>query len=139
MTVPNTAYAAEKKYSHELDKQAYDGNDLGANYTKEKTTFKVWAPSAEKVYLKRYTTGSDIEQGARVISNLKMLKGDNGIWYYTVFGDIKNTYYTYIVTTDGKAQETCDIYAKAVGVMVIELWLLTSIRQTPTAGIRTSI
>lgn len=68
-----------------------------------------------------------------------MLKGDNGIWYYTVFGDIKNTYYTYIVTTDGKAQETCDIYAKAVGVMVIELWLLTSIRQTLTAGIRTSI
>lgn len=62
----------------------HDGNDLGANYTKEKTTFKVWAPSAEKVYLKRYTTGSDIEQGARVISNLKMLKGDNGIWYYTV-------------------------------------------------------
>ena len=126
MTVPNTAYAAEKKYSHELDKQAYDGNDLGANYTKEKTTFKVWAPSAEKVYLKRYTTGSDIEQGARVISNLKMLKGDNGIWYYTVFGDIKNTYYTYIVTTDGKAQETCDIYAKAVGVngnraMVVDL------------------
>lgn len=48
MTVPNTAYAAEKKYSHELDKQYYDGNDLGANYTKEKTTFKVWAPSAEK-------------------------------------------------------------------------------------------
>lgn len=42
------------------------------------------------------------------------------------FGDIKNTYYTYIVTTDGKAQETCDIYAKAVGVngnraMVVDL------------------
>lgn len=126
MTIPDTAYAAEKKYAHELDKQAYDGNDLGANYTKEKTTFKVWAPSAEKVYLKRYSTGSDNEQGARVISNLKMLKGDNGIWYYTVFGDIKDTYYTYIVTTDGKAQETCDIYAKAVGVngdraMVVDL------------------
>lgn len=126
MAIPNTTYAAEKKYAHELDKQAYSGNDLGANYTKEKTTFKVWAPTAEKVYLKRYTTGSDNEQGARVISNLKMLKGDNGIWYYTVFGDIKNTYYTYIVTTDGKAQETCDIYAKAVGVngnraMVVDL------------------
>lgn len=126
MTTPDMANAAEKKYAHELDKQAYDGNDLGANYTKEKTTFKVWAPSAEKVYLKRYTTGSDNEQGARVISTLKMLKGDDGIWYYTVFGDIKNTYYTYIVTTDGKEQETCDIYAKAVGVngnraMVVDL------------------
>lgn len=126
MATSETAFAAEKKYSHELDKQAYSGNDLGANYTKEKTTFKVWAPSASKVYLKRYTTGSDQEQGARVISTLKMLKGDNGIWYYTVFGDIKNTYYTYIVTTDGKEQETCDLYAKAVGVngnraMVVDL------------------
>lgn len=126
MAMSETAFAAEKKYAHELDKQAYSGGDLGANYTKEKTTFKVWAPSAEKVYLKRYTTGSDIEQGARVISTLKMLKGDNGIWYYTVFGDIKNTYYTYIVKTDGKEQETCDIYAKAVGVngnraMVVDL------------------
>lgn len=126
MTTSNIANAAEKKYAHKLDKQAYDGNDLGANYTKEKTTFKVWAPSAEKVYLKRYSTGSDNEHGARVISTLKMLKGDNGIWYYTVFGDIKNTYYTYIVTNDGKEQETCDIYAKAVGVngnraMVVDL------------------
>lgn len=126
MATTETVFAAEKKYAHELDKKAYSGNDLGANYTKEKTTFKVWAPSASKVSLKRYTTGSDNEPGARVISNIKMLKGDNGIWYYTVFGDIKNTYYTYMVTTDGKEQETCDLYAKAVGVngnraMVVDL------------------
>ncbi len=126
MAMSETAFAAEKKYAHKLDKQAYSGSDLGANYTKEKTTFKVWAPSADRVYLKRYTTGSDVEQGAKVISTLKMLKGDNGVWYYTVFGDIKNTYYTYIVKTGGKEQETCDIYARAVGVngnraMVVDL------------------
>ena len=31
------------------DAQAYAGNDLGAVYTPEKTTFKLWSPSAQSV------------------------------------------------------------------------------------------
>ena len=33
----------------ELDKLAYNGDDLGAAYTKEATTFKVWSPTASRV------------------------------------------------------------------------------------------
>ena len=126
MTVPNTAYAAEKNTLTSLISSIMTETTLVLTIPKKKLLSRYGHQVQKKVYLKRYTTGSDIEQGARVISNLKMLKGDNGIWYYTVFGDIKNTYYTYIVTTDGKAQETCDIYAKAVGVngnraMVVDL------------------
>ena len=36
------------------DELVYDGNDLGAVYTKEKTTFRIWTPAAVKVSLKLY-------------------------------------------------------------------------------------
>ena len=40
---------SDKKYYHTLDEYAYFGNDLGAVYSKEKTVFKVWSPSASAV------------------------------------------------------------------------------------------
>ena len=39
----------------DLDEYKYDGDDLGAVYSPESTTFKVWAPTASQVVLKRYT------------------------------------------------------------------------------------
>ena len=42
----------------ELDKLAYDGDDLGAVYTPTSTTFKVWAPVASEVKLNLYATPS---------------------------------------------------------------------------------
>ena len=33
--------------------EAYNGNDLGVTYSPTKTTFKVWAPTASKVQIKR--------------------------------------------------------------------------------------
>ena len=38
-----------KAYAAELDELAYDGDDLGATYTKDETTFKVWSPKANAV------------------------------------------------------------------------------------------
>lgn len=116
----------EKVYAHELDKQAYDGNDLGAVYKKDKTTFKVWAPSAQRVMLKLYATGSPDEEGAADISTTTMEKGNNGVWSTTLKGDKKNLYYTYLITVDGVTTETADVYSKAVGVngnrsMIVDL------------------
>ena len=118
--------STEKVYAHELDKQAYDGNDLGAVYTKDKTTFKVWAPTAERVMVKLYATGSSEEEGAQDISTTSMEKGDKGVWSVTLEGDKKNLYYTYLITIDGVTTETADVYSKAVGVngnrsMVVDL------------------
>ena len=39
------------------DELVYDGNDLGAVYTKEKTTFRIWTPAAGKVSLNLYEQG----------------------------------------------------------------------------------
>ena len=111
-----------KKFSHPLDEQAYFGNDLGAVYSKNATSFKVWAPSASSVELRLYATGNS----ENCTSSYPMTKADKGIWTLTLDGDLKNTYYTYLVTVDGVSRETADIYAKAAGVngnksMVVDL------------------
>ncbi len=113
-------------YAHELDAQAYNGDDLGATYSKKQTTFKVWAPTASRVAVRLYTTGSSEEEGAQEVSTTTMKKGDKGVWSATVSGDMKNLYYTYLVNIDGVTKETADIYAKAAGVngnrsMVVDL------------------
>ena len=109
-----------------LDQYAYSGDDLGAVYTPSSTTFKVWAPTASKVQIKRYKTGSDSESGAAVIETKDMTKQSQGVWSITISGDLKNTYYTYLVTVDGTTRETVDIYARSTGVngmrgMVVDL------------------
>lgn len=105
----------------------YSGRDLGANYSKASTTFKVWAPSASRVTLKMYKTGSDDETGAGVIGTKDMSKDSStGVWSVTVSGDLNGVYYTYLVTVDGKTNETQDVYSTATGVngnrsMVVDL------------------
>lgn len=105
------------------DTYGYNGNDLGATYTKEKTTFKVWSPNATKVVLNLYATGSDEEDGAKKLENYDMTKNDaTGVWSVEVKQDLKNVYYTYSVTavptTGGAAvtKETQDVYSVATGV-----------------------
>lgn len=116
----------QTKFAHQLDAQAYDGNDLGATYTKKQTTFKVWSPEATRVQVRLYSKGSAQEQGERVLLTQDMTKGEKGVWSTVVEGDQKNVYYTYLVTVNGKTNETADIYAKAAGVngdrsMVVDL------------------
>lgn len=124
-----------------IDQQyRYDGNDLGATYTPEKTTFKVWAPTATEVTLNLYTTGSDDEEGAANLGSYELspvVAGDptdptepigdvnsafTGIWSVTVEGDLKNVYYTYTITaanttgTKTTTYEVQDVYSIACGV-----------------------
>ena len=113
---------SDKKYYHTLDEYAYFGNDLGAVYSKEKTVFKVWSPSASAVELKIYAAGDSSVCASS--HSMKML--EKGVWSITLDGDWKNTYYTYLVTVGGVSRETADIYAKAAGVngnksMVVDL------------------
>lgn len=35
----------------------YHGNDLGVNYTRDKTTFRIWAPSASEIIVRIYDQG----------------------------------------------------------------------------------
>lgn len=115
--LPVQAKETYAQMAERLDKMAYNKDDLGAVYTKDGTTFKVWAPTASAVSLNLFATGSDEEKGAKKLLDTAMeYNKQNGIWFITVPGDLANQYYTYSVTVDGKQNETGDIYAKAAGV-----------------------
>jgi len=121
VTVPNvySTEAFEAEYT-------YTGDDLGAAWSPERTTFRVWAPTASAVSVNLYATGSDDEQGAAELGAYAMTQDVNGTWIVTIQGDLRNVYYTYSVTRKGETVEACDPYARATGVngdraMVIDL------------------
>lgn len=102
----------------------YDGDDLGATYSKDKTVFKCWSPTAETVKLNLYTSGD--KSASDLIQTYDMTKGDKSVWSIEVEGDLNGTYYTYVPTVNGTDRETQDPYGKAVGLngersMVIDL------------------
>lgn len=115
-------YASEEFES----KYTYTGDDLGATYTSESTTFRVWAPLATRVWVNLYTTGDDSQEGAAKIGVSEMTADVNGTWVVTISGDLKNFYYTYSAIVNGVEKETIDPYARTAGVngkrgMIIDL------------------
>lgn len=137
MAIPVNASAATvtNKYADQaaqLDQLAYSGDDLGATYTPEATTFKVWAPTASKVSVALYATGSVKESTAAGVDDklgtYEMTYDEtNGVWSITLEGDFKNVYYMYSVKTGtSNPVLTGDIYAKAAGIegsrsMIVDL------------------
>lgn len=108
------------------EKYTYTGNDLGAFYQKDRTIFKVWAPTAEMVTLHLYNAGSPEEEGEKELFQAEMGRQEKGLYTMEVEGDLHGVYYTFSVTVDGETRETGDIYAKAAGVngkrsMVVDL------------------
>ena len=113
-------------YAAKLDKWAYNGSDLGANYSENSTTFKVWSPYADEVSLDIYEKGSE-EEGSESIRTKEMtFDKKTGVWEVSISGDLAGMYYTYTVTHGEKSYVTGDIYARACGVngkrsMVVDL------------------
>jgi pullulanase len=82
----------------------YQGNDLGAVWTKEATHFRVWAPTASRVVLNLYRTGDQDD----LFDSLPMFTEEKGTWVTRVLGDLNGTYYTYSVTVDGETHTAVD-------------------------------
>ena len=102
----------------------YTGNDLGATYAKEKTTFRLWAPTATTVKVNLYESGTAGTDDR--IEQIEMTADINGTWVAEKSGDLNGVYYTYQVDVDGQSNEACDPYARTTGVnglraMVIDL------------------
>ncbi len=86
---------------------AYDGNDLGANYTKKATRFALWAPLASSCFLKY----KDKEEEPWQI--LPMLRSPKGVYRACLSGDHAGSRYLYLICNSGVLSEVTDIYAKA--------------------------
>lgn len=85
------------------DEFFYEGNDLGAVYSKEKTVFTLWAPTATAVLL-------NLEH-ENEFSVLPMKREEKGIYRLSVEGDLKDATYTYFVKVNGHMNEACDPYS----------------------------
>ncbi|AZB43322.1 type I pullulanase [Bacillus sp. FJAT-42376] len=98
----------------------YAGNDLGSSYTPSNTTFKVWAPTAQKVSLVLFdSAGTYTEQGTveqhKDGNEQSMERAENGVWSASASGDLNGKFYMYKVEfSDGKVNYAVDPYAKAV-------------------------
>lgn len=87
----------------------YKGNDLGLTYSKKQSTFRIWAPTAEKAQLIFYADTR--------IGEFDLNKNADGTWTRTFPGDHKGKFYVFRVMINGKwLNEVPDPYAKAVGV-----------------------
>ena len=105
-------------------KYTYTGMDLGAVWTREKTVFRVWAPTAISVRVRLYRTGTPGTND--LLEQIEMRPDVAGTWVAEKTGDLNGVYYTYLVDRESIVKEACDPYAKAVGVngfraMVIDL------------------
>lgn len=100
----------------------YTGDDLGATYTKEKTTFKVWAPGSTSLKVRIYNSGTptsvDPEKGDDDwYIETEMTLGEKGVYSAEVLGDLNGKYYTYVVSNSKYSEkEVVDPYAKSAGV-----------------------
>ena len=96
------------------EKYTYTGTDLGAAWMPQKTTFRVWAPTAEEVIVNLYRSGTAHTDD--LLEQLHMQPDVNGTWVAERAGDLNGVYYTYLVMVDGVIREACDPYAKTTGV-----------------------
>lgn len=91
---------------------SYQKDDLGAGYEKERTTFKLWSPTADAVKLNLYRAG----EGGAPYETIMPKRAEAGVYEASVDGDLHGVYYDYEVTVDGVCARTADPYAIACGV-----------------------
>lgn len=106
------------------EEYTYTGTDLGATWSSDKTSFRVWAPTAEAVKVNLYVSGT--EGTDDLLEEIPMQADVNGTWIAEKEGDANGIYYTYTVTINGEETEACDPYARTTGVngkraMIIDL------------------
>jgi len=101
----------------------YTGRDLGLTYSAARSSFRIWAPTAEKVQLRLYAEGI----GGEPLQEKEMKKDKDGTWSMTLTGDQQGRFYAFSALIDGQwMAEVPDPYAKATGAngkraMVIDL------------------
>ncbi len=103
----------------------YHGEDLGINYSKEKTIVKLWAPTAENVKLEIYNH-YEKEEPFEVFD---MFEDLNGTWKVKLKGDYEGKYYLFAVDFGDRIEKTVDPYAKGLAPNS-EMGLIVNLNKT---------
>ncbi len=105
----------------ENKKEFYKKNDLGCTYSRGKSTFKVFAPTAINVELVLYRDAGKYDDLGLLVSHedytakLPMKLEEFGVWEITVAEDLKGQFYMYRVELpEGEINYAVDPYAKAL-------------------------
>lgn len=93
-----------------FDTLFYDDGVLGAIYSPDSTTFKVWSPVANEIRLK-YKTAE-----LNSFSECKMIRSEKGVWHLTLEGNHHLTEYTYLAKVNHEWVETTDPYTRSVTI-----------------------
>ncbi len=96
----------------------YDGDDLGALVSGNKTTFRLWAPVSQEVTLNLYDTGTPFVSGGTdtPIRTEVMTPDVKGTFFYEENTNLHGYYYTFSVKNGDIINEVIDPYAKSAGV-----------------------
>ena len=95
--------------SPEFEKKfTYSGDDLGPTYSKDSTSFRLWAPTATKVELLTFSSAT-----SEVKNRYLMKKDAQGTWVYKLDGDHDGLIYTYNVEVYGAENEAVDPYVRS--------------------------
>ena len=117
----------------------YDG-ELGAIYSEDATTFKLWAPISQGITLNLYTVGhpsrlTSFDGVAGVDSpyeTYELTLGEKGVWEVRVSGDLHGVYYTYDVNQGNVTHEdVVDPYTYSTGVNGLRGMVVDFDRLTP--------
>lgn len=99
-------------FSEQFDEAyAYDGHDLGLNYSPDGSEFVLWAPTATQAHVMLYEAW-DSTHG----ESYAMTREDRGVWRLSLPGDQAGKLYTYKVLIGTQWNEAVDPYARAVSV-----------------------
>ena len=90
----------------------YAGDDLGVFWSPEKTSIKIWAPTAKLVELRLYKNGESGESYYK--TNLQ--PAENGCWSTILSGDYEGKFYTLKINDGEWLDEVPDIYTRCVGI-----------------------
>ncbi|MBT2680741.1 type I pullulanase [Bacillus sp. ISL-35] len=88
----------------------YEGKDLGVSYTPERSTFKLWAPTAGKIRLKLFRE----DQHNPEFINMK--RTGKGVWSISVDRDLELYRYSFLVCINLEWREAVDPYAIALTI-----------------------
>lgn len=103
--------------SAEFNSRFFTLDNLGLEYTKGYSEFRLWSPPATSVNLLLYRKGiSNTSNIISVPTRVSMAETSNGIWYTRVDKDLNGFFYTFEVAVYGNINEAVDPYAKAVAV-----------------------